>query len=387
MYHSTTIFNQILAFVPKDRLRRFVGQHQADRYVKKMTVWNQFIVLMYAQATGKDSLREIETGLRTQENFWYHLGINTVSRSSIARANNKRSYKIFENLFYAILEQCREITPKRSFSFDNPLYSLDSTTIRLCLQLCDWARYRHAKGAIKMHLLLNNQTDIPEVVNVTAGKVADITQAKKMSLAIPQGSVLVFDRGYLDFSWWYRLEKQGIFFVTRPKAPTLFVVSGEHAKPSGRILSDERVWVGDIIRAEYPEEMRRVKYLDESGETYAYITNNLELSGEEIALIYKERWRIELFFKWIKQNLKIKSFMGTSENAVLSQLWVAMIYYLILSYIKFQTKFDRSLLEFTRMVKETLFTRRTIIDLLSLSPKNLHKFKLDKMLQLQLAGV
>ena len=238
-----------------------------------------------------------------------------------------------------------------------------------------------------MHLLLNNQTDIPEVVNVTAGKVADITQAKKMSLAIPQGSVLVFDRGYLDFSWWYRLEKQGIFFVTRPKAPTLFVVSGEHAKPSGRILSDERVWVGDIIRAEYPEEMRRVKYLDESGETYAYITNNLELSGEEIALIYKERWRIELFFKWIKQNLKIKSFMGTSENAVLSQLWVAMIYYLILSYIKFQTKFDRSLLEFTRMVKETLFTRRTIIDLLSLSPKNLHKFKPDKMLQLQLAGV
>src|SRR3989344_5811618 len=178
MYHSTTIFNQILAFVPKDRLRRFVGQHQADRYVKKMTVWNQFIVLMYAQATGKDSLREIETGLRTQENFWYHLGINTVSRSSIARANNKRSYKIFENLFYAILEQCREITPKRSFSFDN-------------------------------------QTDIPEFVNVTAGKVADITQAKKMSLAIPQGSVLVFDRGYLDFSWWYRLEKQGIFFVTR----------------------------------------------------------------------------------------------------------------------------------------------------------------------------
>lgn len=387
MYHSTTIFNQILAFVPKDRLERFVGQHQADRYVKKMTVWNQFVILMYAQATGKDSLREIETGLRTQGNFWYHLGVNTVARSSVARVNNNRSYKIFEQLFYAILEQCRSITPSRGFTFANPLYSLDSTTIRLCLELCDWATYQHAKGAIKMHLLLNNRTDIPEVVNITTGKVADITQAKKMSFAIPRGSFLVFDRGYLDFSWWNELNNQGIFFVTRPKTPTLFVVSGKHATATGRILADERVWVGDIIKAEYPREMRRVKYLDESGETYTYVTNNFELSGKEIALIYKERWRIELFFKWIKQNLKIKSFLGTSENAVLSQVWVAMTYYLILSYIKFQTKFDRSLLELTRMVRETLFTRRAIIDLLSLSPKTIHKFKVPEVLQLRLAGV
>jgi hypothetical protein len=387
MYYSTTIFNQILAFVPKDCLQRFVGQHHADRYVKKMTVWNQFVILMYAQATGKDSLREIETGLKTHEHLWYHLGVQAVSKSSLARANCKRSYKIFEDLFYAILKQCRSITPQRQFSFDNPLYSLDSTTIRLCLSLCDWAAYQHTKGAVKMHVLLNNRTDIPEVLTVTEGSVNDVRVARQLDVSIPRGSFLVFDRGYLDFKWWNTLHAHGIFFVTRPKKPTLFVVSGQQADSGGHILADERGWIGNVVHARYPREVRRVRYLNEDGETYEYVTNNFELSGEEIALIYKERWRIELFFKWIKQNLKIKSFLGTSPNAVLSQIWVAMIYYLILSYVKFQTKFDRSLLELSRMVKETLFTRRTIIDLLSLSPQTVYKFRVPEVFQLRLAGV
>lgn len=387
MYYSTTIFNQILAIVPKDRLQRFVGQHNANRYVKKMTVWNQFVILMYAQATGKDSLRDIETGLRTHSHLWYHLGVNSVAKSSVARANNNRSHKIFQDLFYALLEQCRSITPQRNFSFDNPLYSLDSTTIHLCLSLCDWAKYRHAKGAVKMHTLINNRTDIPEVVNISTGDVNDLTAAKKLEMPIPLGSFLVFDRGYLEFNWWNSLHEKGIFFVTRPKKSTLFVVSGKHKEPGGRILADERVWIGDILKAEYPKEIRRVRYLNDGGDVYEYVTNNFVLSGEEIALIYKERWRIELFFKWIKQNLKIKSFLGTSKNAVMSQIWVAMIYYLILSYIKFQTKFDRSLLELTRMVEATLFTRRTLIDLLSLSSKTVHKFKVPEVTQLRFIGV
>lgn len=387
MYHSTTIFNQVLAFVPKDRFNRLVGQHRADRYMKKMTAWNQFVVLMYAQATGKDSLREIETGLSTHAHLWYHLGIRSVARSSMARANNTRNYRIFEKLFYALLEQCKDVTPSRNFTFETPLYSLDSTTVRLCLELFDWADYQHAKGAIKLHVLLNNRTDIPEVMNVSLGKLADITQAKKMSASIPRGSVLVFNRGYIDFAWWNDLHLQKVSFVSRSKTPMLCVVSGTHALPHGRIKADERVWVGDLLKARYPREMRRVKYLHDDGTVYEYLTNNFELLGEEIALIYKERWRIELFFKWIKQNLKIKSFLGTSENAVLCQVWVAMIYYLILSYIKFQTKFDRSLLELTRMVKETLFTRRMLIDLLSLSPSTLGKFKVAEVVQLRLVGV
>ena len=387
MYHSTTIFNQLLSFVPKNHFRRFVGQHGADRYVKKLTAWNQFVVLMYAQATGKDSLRDIETGLSVQTHLWHHLGIRSAAKSSVARANNHRSYKVFEQLFYALLAQCKDITSSRLFTFENPLYSLDATTIELCLSLCDWAHYRHAKGAVKLHVLLHHGTEIPEVVNVTTGKVADITAAKKMRIGIPRGSILVFDRGYFDFDWWNTLHEQGIFFVTRTKTVTLFLVSGQHGKSSGRISKDEKGWVGDICKARYPREVRRVTYQHDDGEVYEYLTNNFTLSGEEIALIYKERWRIELFFKWIKQNLTIKSFLGTSKNAVLSQVWVAMSYYLLLSYIKFQTRFDGSLLELTRMVRETLFTRRTLIDLLSLSLATLNKFEIDEVEQLCLSGL
>ena len=387
MYYSNTIFNQLLALVPKDELKRFVGQHNGDRYVKKMTVWNQFVVLMYAQATGKESLRDIETGLLTCQNTWSHLGIQTVAKSSIARANNARNSKIFEKLFYAVLTQCKDITPERVFTFENPLYSLDATVVNLCLSLFDWAHYRHAKGAIKIHTLINNRTAIPEVLNITTGNIADITEAKKMALPLPRGSIVVFDRGYIDHGWWSRLNTQGIFFVTRPKTNQLFIVSGQHVAPRGAILADEKVWVGDIIKAEYSQEVRRVKYRADTGEVYEYITNNFTLSGEEIALVYKERWRIENFFKWIKQNLKIKSFLGTSENAVMSQIWVAMIYYLLLAYIKFQTKFEKSLLELSRMIRETLFTRRTLIDLLSLSARTIQKFKIPEVVQLRLAGV
>lgn len=387
MYHSNTIFNQLLSFIPRREFKRFVGQHKGDRYVKKMTVWNQFVILMYAQATGKDSLRDIETGLRTCPNMWSHLGIQTVAKTSIGRANNTRSHKIFENLFYSLLAECRDITPERTFSFNNPLYSLDATVINLCLSLFDWARYRHAKGAMKIHTVINNRTTIPEVLNMTAGNIADINQARKMNLSIPRGSILVFDRGYIDHAWWNELNAKGIFFVTRPKSNQLCVVSGVHAKPHGTILADETVWLGDVIRANYPHEMRRVKYLSDTGEIYEYVTNNFTLSGEEIALVYKERWRIENFFKWIKQNLKIKSFLGTSENAVMTQIWVAMIYYLLLTYIKFQTKFSRSLLELSRMIRETLFTRRSLIDLLSLSPATISKIIESQVVQLRLIGV
>src|SRR3990170_1993771 len=307
MYYSSTIFGQILGFIPKSRLKSLVGQHGSDRYVKKMTVWNQLVILLYAQATGKESLREIETGFFMNPNVWSHL--------------------------------------------------------------------------------VNNRTNIPEVLNITEGRIADIAAGKKIKMDIPQGSILVFDRGYVDLKWWRKLDSDGFFFVTRPRKSLLLIVSGQHSNPKGVILKDEVVWVGDILKADYPKEMRRVGYLNENGEVYEYITNNFKLSGEEIAKIYKERWRIENFFKWIKQNLKIKSFLGTSENAVMSQIWTAMIYYLILSYIKFQTRFDRPLLELTRMVKETLFTRRSIIDLLSLRPTTVSKIIEPDVAQLRLLEV
>src|SRR3989339_472752 len=380
MYQYTnTIFSQLLTFLPKDKFQRFVGQHNGDKWVKSLTTWNQLVVLLYAQATGKDSLREIETGFSLHTGTWHHLGVQTVARSSVSYANNHRDYRIFEQLFYALLNRCREVTPNRTFTFNNPLYSLDATVIKLCLSLFDWARYTKTKGALKMHTLLNVRTTIPELITITDGKVGDVTAGKDMELTLhlEKGSIVVFDRAYIDYTWWYELHKTGLFFVSRVKSNTHIDVVGQH-KPitDASVLTDERVLVGEHSGTEkYPEVLRRVRYVDsETKEVYEYLTNNMKLSAEEIASVYKARWQVELFFKWIKQNLTIKTFLGTSQNAVLSQVWVAMMYYLLLAYIKFQTKFNKTLLELTRMVREVLLVRRTLVDLLSLSSTSINRF-------------
>lgn len=389
--YNSTIFNQLLSFLPKYKFHQFVGQHQGDRATKKMSAWNQFVVLIYAQATGKDSLREIETGFNMHGENWYHLGIKTVAKSTLSDANNRRDYQIFEKLFYALLDQCKNITnEKRVFSFTNPLYSFDSTTIRLCLSMFDWAKYTKTKGALKLHLLLNNRTAIPELINITNGKVGDITAVKTMGLeTLEKGSIVVFDRAYIDYQWWNKLDKNEITFVSRTKKNQNIFVLGQHKdkKLDKGIIADEIVMFGDYNAMEYKydKKLRQIRYFDEeTKKEYTYLTNNFSLTAKQIADIYKDRWQIELFFKWIKQNLKIKTFLGTSKNAVMTQIWIAMIYYLLLAYIKFQTKFNNSLLELTRMIKETILFRRNLIDLLSLSCKTIHKLKMPEMCQLSL---
>jgi putative transposase len=315
------------------------------------------------------------------------LGINTVAKSTLARANDRQPCLLFENLFYALLSECMRVTEARSFSFTNPLYSLDATVINLCLSLFDWATYRTQKGAVKMHVLLNNRTYIPELITVSNGNMADVTAAKKMTLSIPRGSIMVFDRGYVDYTWWKELDGKGLFFVTRTKENMQVIVSEKKTALGAGILADEQVWVGDPLKDVYGKEMRRVRYMDAIQGELVFLTNNMNLTALEIRLVYKERWQIELFFKWIKQNLKIKTFLGTSRNAVLSQIWIAMIYYLLLVYLKFQTKCDRSLLELTWMIKETLFSRRPLIDLLSLTPLTVSKIVEPEVWQLPLSGV
>jgi transposase len=305
---------------------------------------------------------------------WHHLGINTVSKSSIARVNNTRDPIVFEKLFYALLEQCKSVTESRKFSFNNPLYSLDASVVNLCLSLFDWAKYRTKKGALKMHVLLNNRTGLPTVVTVTAGNIADVIEGRNMDLKLEPESILVFDRGYVDHNWWYRIDKQGFFFVTRPKKNTVIIVSKRIKVIEPNILSDDTVWIGEPCNPVYNKEMRRIRYFDEKHGEYVFITNNFKLTALEIALIYKDRWQIELFFKWIKQNLKVKTFLGTSKNAVMNQIWIAMIYYLLLSYIKFQTRCPRSLLELSWMMKEVVLVRRPLIDILSLTPGSITKF-------------
>ena len=388
MAYTNTIFNQLLTFLPKYHFNAFVGQQESDRYVKKFTTWNQLIALLYAQATGKESLRDIQTGLSLHEEKWSHLGVVSVARSTISYANNKRSYKVFENLFYELLHQCKDLIPKRSFSFDNPLYSLDATVIRLCLSMFDWAKYTKTKGALKLHTLLDNRTMIPELIISSDGKKGDVTAGKEMDLPkkLEKGSIVVFDRAYIDYAWWKKLNDSEIYFVSRTKSNQCITHLGQHAITTAGVISDDRVIIGEHYGYEkYPEVLRCVKVIDpKTKNVYEYLTNNFKLSPLQIMEIYVQRWQIELFFKWIKQNLKIKSFLGTSENAVLSQIWVAMVYYLLMAYIKFQTKFSKTLLELTRMIRETIFVRRNLIDMLSLDSTTVYRFEMPPIPQLAL---
>lgn len=300
-----------------------------------------------------------------------------IKRSTLSDANNKRDYRIFESLFYTLLNKTISLTPKHNFKFKNQLYSIDSTTIDLCLSLFDWAKFRKRKGAVKIHTKLNHNGNIPDFLTITDGKCSDIRAAKE-NFDFIADSIVVMDKGYIDFKWFYSLHKQGVFFVTRAKENMFYEVieQQEFAEGTG-VVSDERIRLRhDKSLADYPEQFRMVKYYDiKTNKLYTFITNNFKLAAKTIADIYKSRWQVELFFKWIKQNLKIKSFLGTSKNAVMSQIWVAMIVYLLVSYIKFQTKSNLSILEFTRILRATLFQRIALIDLLSLNFNNLRKCK------------
>jgi transposase len=373
MQYFNTIFNQVLGFVPYEKFRRLVGQHKSDHNVKLFDAWNHLVILLYAQATEKDSLREIEMGLKTHPQFWHHLGIQTVAKTTVAKVNSTRNPVVFEKLFYEILSLFQNLTSERTFSFSNPLYSLDSTTIQLCLSLCNWAKFRKAKGAFKLHVLFNNRLRIPEIVEGTTGLVSDITHAKKMDITLEAGSILVFDRGYLDFIWWKELDMKGYFFVTRPKKNTLCVVSKSERDLETDILSDDRVWIGDVFTPLYPKEIRRIRYIHPEKGELIFLTNNFTLKASDIALIYKDRWQIELFFKWIKQHLVIKSFLGTTQTAIMNQVWVAMIFYLIVAYIRFQARYPGGMIELTWMIKESLWSRRTLFDLRSLTRETVSK--------------
>jgi hypothetical protein len=380
MENSITILSQLLSFLPKKAFSRLVGQHNSDRYVKKLTAWNQFVLLLYAQASCKDSLREIETGINTHGNSFYHLGIKSAARSSLSYANSNRDYEIFEKLFYLLFKQFKGVVSVGQFKFNNPLYIIDSTTVTLALSLFDWAKYGKTKGAIKLHTILDSTTMVPEIINITAGKQSDIGAAKQINFSwLKAGSIIVFDRGYIDYKWWSEFDEKNITFVSRTKKNQNIFVVGQHnngALEKG-ILADEEVMFGSFGAIDkYEKNLRMIRYWDEKTQKeYEYLTNNFDLKASQIADIYKNRWQIEIFFKWIKQNLKIKTFLGTSKNAVMTQIWIAMIYYLFLSYLKFQTKFGKSLLELTRMIREVLMFKRSLIDLLSLNEDTIHKFK------------
>ena len=368
-----TIFSELLRLCPRYQFDRAVERHQGDRYVKTFTTWQQFITMLYSQVKQKDSLRDIESGLLTQSARWYHIGLTSVRRSTLADANNKRDHRVFEDLFYHILSRCQGLTPRHRLRFKNPLYSIDSTTIDLCLSVFPWAKFRTTKGAIKMHCLYDHSGALPSFMVVTDGKRHDARVVKESSFPLSPDSIVSVDKAYIDYNWLDSLNKNGVFFVTRAKRNIDCTVTGQHQATSKKVRQDAVVSLnGPRTRKLYPKDLRLIEYHDEeTGKTLVFLTNNFKLAASTIAQIYKSRWQIELFFKWIKQNLKIKSFLGTSKNALMTQVWVAMCYYLLLTYIKYQTKYKNSLLELSRVIRETLFDRKALIDILTLKPERI----------------
>jgi len=387
MSYVSTVNKQFVDLIPRDRFFHFVDQYQGDKYAKGVTCWGQLNALLSSQANGWDSLREIETGLLVHQDKLYHLAVRPICRSTLSYANEHRAYGIYETLFYDLLPLCKDkIGDKRKFRFKNNLYALDSTTMDLCLSLFPWATFRQKKGAIKLHHLFDVQSQIPEFMVMTTGKVSDITAAKKLDFSNYLDSIIVFDRGYEDFKWWAELDGTGVLFVTRLQKNVQYRIIGQQeTSQNNGVLRDETIELtGATANDKYSGRLRLVTYYDEVHEKlYQFVTNIFHLVAKTIADIYKARWQIEIFFKWLKQNLRIKTFLGTSKNAVLTQVWVAMIYYLLLTYIKYQTRYSGSLTVLTLVIGEMYYARIPFIDLLS--PKFMSRARASPQYPRQLA--
>lgn len=386
---KNTIFSQLLQLIGHHRFKKCVNRYEGDRYTKRFTCWQQLLVLLFAQAKGLSSLRDIEISLRSHYRKWYHLGLTNVARSTLADANTNRDADILKDVFYSLLDKCRDFSPKHRFRFKNPLYSFDSTLINVCLSLYPWATYRKKKGAFKLHTLLDHSGYLPSFIVLTDGKAHDITVVKDESFgfpSLPPDSILLIDRAYIDYNWLYSLAQNKLFFVMKVKSNMQYTVIGQQEvlKKKG-VLSDCLIKLTDQVSQEkYPDTLRLVTYVDqETGEVHEFFTNNFKLAARTIADLYKSRWQIEIFFKWIKQNLKIKSFLGTSKNAVMTQVWAAMIYYLLLSFIKFQTKCQHSLHELTCIIGELLLENTHLIDIIGITLNSYAKVK-RKQIQLSL---
>ena len=366
MNHHHTLLGQMLQMFPRFEFQKAVSETKAEYHARGFSSWNHFVAMFFGQLAGQDSLRGIEAGLATQSKALYHMGIEPIHRSTLAYANEHRTHELFEKIFFNMLSKCQPLAPKHKFRFKNPINSIDATTIDLCLSLYDWAKFRTAKGAVKLHVKLNHSGYLPTFAIVTTGKVHETQVAP--SIPLDKGDVAIFDRGYTDFAWYKTLDDKGVIFVTRTKRNSRYgVVERRDVSRFKNILSDHIIKLkGFYSKRKFPEKLRRIRSKDpETGKIITILTNNLIWSAATIAKIYKERWQIELFFKSLKQQLKVKSFVGTSRNALLSQLWVALITYLLLSYLKFKSSFGWSIYTLCSILPANLFARRNLWDWLN----------------------
>jgi putative transposase len=380
MAHHNTVFSQILKLVPRHEFETLAKAHHQGRSFRTASRWSQFVCLSMAQLTGRNSLRDMVENISAQAHRLYHLGSAKLSRSNLSRINEDKPYALYEALFGQLLKRCQNHVPKHPFTFKNPLYSLDASTVDLCLSMFPWAKFKSTKGAVKLHVGLNHQGYLPEFVTITEGNVADITIGR--TLEFPKESIVVIDRGYVDHLWYKRLTQKEIFFVTRLKVSAKYRVLERHAidKSSG-VTSDQTIqFVSKDKPYKCPIPLRRIGYRDpKTGKHYSFLTNNFELSAKTIADIYKSRWQVELFFKWIKQNLKIKSFIGTSKNAVMTQIWVALCIYLLLAFLKFQSRLRKSMQQILRLLQLNLFEKRDLMALLKGDPPTIKNTNINQM--------
>ena len=367
MIQGKYVFAQLIEFLPSRFFDGIVEKYKGNRYVKHFTCWNQLLVMIFGQLSNRDSLRELIISLDAHSQKSYHLGFGkSVTRSNLAKANESRDYRIFEELAYYLIGNARKKLSNDNFEVKGKVYAFDSTTIDLCLSVFWWASFRKTKGGIKIHTLYDITTQIPAFVHITDAKVHDV---KAMDL-IPYegGAYYIFDRGYVDFERLYRITQLSSYFVIRSKKNMQFECSEYRSvNASTGVMSDQvGVLVGFYTSKHYPEKLRRVVFYDaEMDRTFIFLSNNFELPPEQIALLYKNRWQIELFFKWIKQHLKIKSFWGTTENAVRIQIYTAIIAYCMVAIVCHDLKLDHSTYEILTVLGISLLDKTPIKELFS----------------------
>ena len=364
MQRVCSIFSQILQWFPRLEFESAVREHKAERHARGFTCWQQLVAMLFCQLGHAQSLREICGGLAATEGKLRHLGIlDCPKATTLSYANAHRPWQLYQSLFYTTLERCRAealTRGQRKFRFKHKLLSLDASRVELCAESFDWAQYKRTKGALKLHLVLDHDGYLPCYAVMTEGKTADITEARKMRFEA--GTLLVFDRGDSDYDWWLNLTRAGVNYVTRLKDSASYgVVESRPVPENSNVLRDEVIVLVSQQEIGPEARLRRIEvWVEEKNESMVFVTNHLKLAARTIARIYKERWQIELFFKALKQGLKIKTFVGTTENAAQIQIWTALIAMLILKYLQLKSTFRWSLSNLIALLRQQLFVHRDL---------------------------
>ena len=358
-FHS--IFCQLLSLFSRYEFQNAVHEHEGERHARGISCWDQFVAMLFCHLAKAKSLREIIGGMASQETFLYHLGTRLMKRSSLAYANAHRPWQLYQTVFYQLLSRCRLLQQGHKFRFKHKLLSIDASVIELCASVFDWAKFRRTKGAVKLHLTLDHDGYLPSYACISTGKVHEINIARKLTW--PAATIITFDRAFMDFEWFASLIRQGVWFVTRAKDNLSYRVVKRLIPPLNRnILKDEIiVLAGFYSYQDCPFPLRRIASLDpKTGETVELLTNLLHFGASTSSAIYKDRWQIEILFRNLKQYLRIKTFVGTSANALQIQIWTALVVYLLLWYLRMKARFSWSMSNLFALIRMNLFSRKDI---------------------------